>query len=158
MKRLNKGMARVEWTRTAPDDVEHVAAILILREHISGQRIRPSQGDGGIDILVPTGEASEVDVYQVKAFSSNLTAGQKTQIKKSYVALLKTVKEKGLQVRNWYLTLPLDATRENLDGSRRSPRAHPSSVSGEVSVFLDRTCGEVSGCYRLLPARRQGST
>ncbi|MGH2819322.1 MAG: hypothetical protein ACRDJ5_01570, partial [Actinomycetota bacterium] len=76
-------MARVEWTRTAPDDVEHVIAVMVLREHTPGQRIRPSRGDGGIDVLVPVA-ASEFDVFQVKGFSTNLTTSQQSQIKKSY--------------------------------------------------------------------------
>lgn len=107
-------MARVEWSRTAPDDVEHVVAVMLLREHPSAQRIRPSQGDGGIDVLVPSQGSPEVDVYQVKGFSSNLTSGQKSQIKRSYSRLLRTMEARDLRVRNWYLALPLDATSENL--------------------------------------------
>jgi hypothetical protein len=56
-------MARVEWTRISPDDVEYVSAVLLARENPRAQRIRPSRGDGGIDILVPTGVPSGVDVY-----------------------------------------------------------------------------------------------
>jgi hypothetical protein len=47
--------------------------------------VRPSQGDGGVDIFVPgpTGFGSERAVYQVKQYSSILTASQKRKIKNS---------------------------------------------------------------------------
>jgi len=107
-------MARVEWTRTAPDDVEHVVAVMVLREHPSGQRIRPSQGDGGIDIVVPADDPEGVDICQVKAFSTNLGASQKAQIKVVRPSS-QDIHGNGLQIRNWYLMLPLDSTRENLE-------------------------------------------
>lgn len=130
-------MARVEWTRVAADDVEHVVAIMVLREHPSGQRIRPSRGDGGIDVLVPTDQSSEVDVYQVKRFATNLTTGQKTQIKKSYARLIKTIKDKGLRVRNWCLTLPLDATRENLEWLKKITDKAAFNCEWRGLAFLD---------------------
>lgn len=130
-------MARVEWTRIAPDDVEHVSAVLLARENPRAQRIRPSRGDGGIDVLVPTGVPSEVDVYQVKGFSVNLTAGQKTQIEKSYARILKTIKDRDLRVRNWYLALPLDATRENLDWLKKLTEKATFNCEWRGLAFLD---------------------
>ena len=40
-------MARVEWTRMAPDDIEQVLAVLVCREFPSAIRVRPSQRAGG---------------------------------------------------------------------------------------------------------------
>jgi len=105
-------MARIEWTRLEPGDVEHVIAMLLCRENPSAQRVRPSRGDGGIDIFVPDSHGGII-VYQVKAFSSNLTSGQKRQISASLDELVETSRARGVPVSAWYLTLPLDGTPEN---------------------------------------------
>lgn len=106
-------MARVEWTRTEPGDIEQVVAILLCRENPAAARIRPSRGDGGIDILVPLDGRSKVAVYQVKSFNENLTSGQKAQAERSFRRLMDYAAGHGLQVAEWYLTLPLLQTNEN---------------------------------------------
>ena len=108
-------MARVAWTTYDGADIEHVVAMMLCRENPSAQVIRPASGDGGIDIKVPTETPGPFDVYQVKKFATNLTDGQKTQIKKSLARLKKTVdSEEHFSVRNWYLTMPLDPTPGNV--------------------------------------------
>ncbi len=61
-------MARVEWTRHSGDDVEAVLAMLVCSQFPNAVRVRPSQGDGGIDVFVPgpAGWDNERAVYQVK--------------------------------------------------------------------------------------------
>ena len=44
----NSGMARVEWTRTEPGDIEQVVSMLLCRENPSAIRIRPSRGTEGL--------------------------------------------------------------------------------------------------------------
>jgi hypothetical protein len=105
-------VARVEWTRTAPDDIEQVLAVLVCREFPSAIRVRPSQGDGGIDILVPIENGCEV--YQVKSFTQTLTAKQKKQIQRSLGRIVVYASQNGLVVTTWHITLPLDPTKENL--------------------------------------------
>src|SRR4051812_4626346 len=105
-------MSRIEWMRLEPGDVEHVVAMLLCRENPSAQRVRPSRGDGGIDVFVPDSQGGII-VYQVKAFSSNLTAGQKRQITASFEELLETSRTRGIPVSAWHLTLPVDGTPEN---------------------------------------------
>src|SRR5674476_263731 len=107
-------VARVEWTRTEPGDIEHLVAMLLCRENPDATHIRPSSGDGGIDVLVPADGDSGVIVYQVKSFHSNLTASQKAQVVHSFHRLLDFATGQHLQVLKWYLTLPLDPTNENL--------------------------------------------
>lgn len=53
-------------------------------------------------------------VYQVKSFSSNLTAGRKAPVERSFHRVLDYAEGRGPQVTEWYLTLPLDPTNENL--------------------------------------------
>ncbi len=77
--------------------------------------MRPSQGDGGLDVVVPTGLSFPGPVvdYQVKYFSTNLTASQKKQIERSLVAARETHSDgSGISIEQWFLTLPLDPTRE----------------------------------------------
>lgn len=84
----------------------------ICRENPSARRIRPSRGDGGIDVYVPVGD-SHVVVYQVKKFAENLTAGQLAQIVKSYNRIKKYAKDRGWTIDAWHLTMPLNPTKEN---------------------------------------------
>lgn len=107
-------MARVEWTRIEPGDIEQVVAILLCRENPAAVRPRPSRGDGGIDILVPLDGTDTVAVYQVKSFTSNLTRGQKAQAERSFRRLMDYADGRGLRVAEWYLTLPVNPTNENL--------------------------------------------
>lgn len=86
--------------------------MLLCRENPSATRVRPSRGDGGIDVLCPNDDGS-YDVYQVKCFSSNLTSGQKAQITRSFKRIQTYATTHSMRIRNWYLTLPLDPTPEN---------------------------------------------
>jgi hypothetical protein len=43
---------REPWERYSGDEIEAVVAIMLLLENPRGQRIRPSQGDGGVDVLI----------------------------------------------------------------------------------------------------------
>lgn len=54
-------------------------------------RVRPSQGDGGIDVCVPT-SPGHWEVYQVKRFAENLKSGQKKQAEGSHKRLREYVR------------------------------------------------------------------
>lgn len=105
-------MSRVEWTRRTPEEVESVIAFMLCREFPNAIRIRPSQGDGGIDIMVPS--PSGVTIYQIKSFAQNLTFSQKKQIQRSFDTLLAYAGKENLHVLKWCLVMPLDPTREQL--------------------------------------------
>lgn len=106
-------MTMVEWTRLSGDQVEGLAATLLCRKYPDALRIRPSSGDGGIDLLVPGSEGKSV-IYQVKKFASNLSSSQKSQIEKSLRRLEEYRSEHDLMVESWHLALPIDPTNENL--------------------------------------------
>ncbi|HME75047.1 MAG TPA: restriction endonuclease [Mycobacterium sp.] len=109
-------MARVEWTRQSGEDVEAVVAMLLCSRYPSAHRVRPSQGDGGIDIFVP-GPArfgAERAVYQVKRYCENLTGTQKRKIKNSYQRVVETSQKEGWRITEWHLVMPLDLTNQNL--------------------------------------------
>src|ERR1039457_5157975 len=136
----NPDMARVEWTRTEPGDIEQAVSMLLCRENLYAIRIRPSRGDGGIDVLTPSSEGG-VAVYQVKSFSSNLTAGQKAQAERSFRRLLDYAGSHGLRVAEWYLTLPLDPTTDNLEWLSDFTSGHGITAEWRGLGFLDGLAG-----------------
>lgn len=88
---------RVPWSTYNGDDIEAVVAIMLLRQFPHGWRVRPSQGDGGLDVVVPHG-THDWDVYQVKGFTRTLSASHKTQITKSWKRMLKYTTERQVRV------------------------------------------------------------
>lgn len=108
-------MSRVEWAALEGGEAETVLANLLYNKYGRAVRVRPAQGDYGIDVLIPATEAPEPwDVYQIKKFATNLTEGQKTQIAKSFSRLLVGIVRRGVKVNDWYLVMPLDPTPDNL--------------------------------------------
>ena len=66
-------MAPVEWTVISGEQAEDVLSNLLYSEHTNAVRVRPSQGDLGIDVLVPVDATGEpFDVYQIKKFANTL--------------------------------------------------------------------------------------
>jgi len=65
-------MSSVPWVTTAPELVEKIVAVMLSRENERAHRIRASKGDGGLDIVVPTGPKlpGPVTDYQVKYFAT----------------------------------------------------------------------------------------
>lgn len=102
-------MSRVEWTRYNGDDIESLVAMFISGDYPAAERITPSSGDGGIDVLVKT---DKTRVYQVKKFSGPLAPGQVKQVKKSVDRLCADPRLKDLQIDEWHLVMPWDATLE----------------------------------------------
>jgi hypothetical protein len=107
-------VAPVPWVTTPPDLIEQIVAVLLGNRKAQAFRIRPSQGDGGLDVLVPTGRSGYFDVYQVKKFAVNLDDNQKRQIIESLKRAVETHNDPSNRflIETWLLTLPLDPTRE----------------------------------------------
>lgn len=100
---------RTPWERLSGDDVESVLAMLLLRQHPHGHRIRPTQGDNGVDVLVPKPD-NHWDVYQIKRYTTTLTGGHKTKITKSWTRLRDYVKQNNITLDAWYVVRPIDPT------------------------------------------------
>lgn len=106
-------MSRVEWSRRTPDEVENVISFMLCREFApKANRIKSSQGDGGIDVRVPSG--SGIDVYQVKSFTGNINSSRLRQIKHSFETLLAFAEEEELHISRWFLVVPENPTKEQL--------------------------------------------
>jgi hypothetical protein len=115
-------MGRIEWLALSGDEVETLLANLIYNRDGRAIRIRPAQGDYGIDIVIPTrADPEKWDVYQVKKFAQNLTADQKSQIVTSFGRVLLGMVRRNVPLNDWYLVLPLDPTLENLDWLKGVP-------------------------------------
>jgi hypothetical protein len=108
----NRLMSRIEWSRYNGDDIESVVSMFVCRDKTNAFRIRPSRGDGGIDVCVPT-STGHVEIYQVKKFAENLNDSQKGQIVKSHKRIQDYARDREWVVDRWHLTMPLDPTPEN---------------------------------------------
>lgn len=104
---------RIPWTRYSGEDIESVLATFISLEERDAIKIRPSRGDGGIDLIVYL-DAETVDIYQIKKFAENLKNGQKAQIENSWQELSATTVDLHVKINSWHLVMPLDPTNENL--------------------------------------------
>lgn len=89
-------------------------AVGLCRRHTQARRIQASQGDGGLDILVPGESPLVVENYQVKKFADGLDASRKRQIKKSLKSAIATHSgtEFNYTISKWHLAVPMDLTRE----------------------------------------------
>lgn len=149
-------MARVEWAALSGDEVEAVTTNLLYNDHPTSIRIRPSQGDFGIDLAVPRDTDAKVwDIYQIKKFAVNLTDGQKQQIEKSLQRLMIGLVRRGIPVGDWYLVMPLDPTLDNLlDWFRGMPDdAIAKLFSNEKLAITDEEKEKITG-WRNTPGRR----
>lgn len=106
-------LAPIPWERYSGEKIEDILATYICRLHPYAVRIRPSQGDHGIDVLEELADGTVV-VYQIKRFASNLEGSHKRQIKHSFETLMAYLEENGCELHEWHLVLPLDPTTKNL--------------------------------------------
>lgn len=107
-------LGEIPWSTKSGEEVEKLIAVYICKENPDAVRIRPSKGDHGIDLMNPSDPSKGVDVYQIKKFATNLSYSQKKQIKDSWNALITYAKETKLNLRHWYLVMPLNPTTENI--------------------------------------------
>ncbi|MFF9818973.1 hypothetical protein [Streptomyces sp. NPDC014006] len=134
-------MSRVEWTRLSGEEVEEVVAVLLSRRHPDCVRIRPSRGDGGIDLLLPQLDGSH-HVLQVKKFAENLKASQKRQIEKSLKRLTTYAQAQDVRVSRWDLVTPLDPTKENLQWLQGLPTLPEVTVGWRGLIFVEGLVSE----------------
>lgn len=102
-------MSRIEWARYSGEEIEHAIAMFIGSEDSLAEKITPSRGDGGIDIL---SRYPKTTVYQVKSFTSPLKSGQKKQVIDSLESLVTDERWKHLEIDEWHLVTPWDPTPE----------------------------------------------
>jgi len=101
----------VNWGSYSGEDLETAMAVLLFQERGTAWRRAPSQGDGGVDVVVPCADGG-YEVNQIKRFTDRLTTGQKAQIKKSLETVMRDPRL-GRPIRRWNLVVPLDPTSED---------------------------------------------
>jgi hypothetical protein len=107
-------VAPVGWTVISGEQAEDVLSNLLYSEHTNAVRVRPSQGDYGIDVLIPVGDTGEpFDVHQIKKFANTLGDSEKRQIKKSFRRFLVGIGRHQIPAADWYLVMPIDPTVDN---------------------------------------------
>lgn len=106
-------MARVEWSRLTGEDIESIYGVLLAREYPRSTRLKPSQGDGGIDILVPGAEG--YTVFQVKGYTGSISTSRKRHITNSWKRFQEYARERNLSIHEWFLSVPENPTKEQLD-------------------------------------------
>jgi hypothetical protein len=107
-------VAPVEWSVISGEQAEAVLANLLYSENRDAVWVRPSQGDVGIDVLVPINPSEEpFDVHQIKKLAENLGDSEKRQIKSSFRRFLVGVGRHQIPARDWYLMMPIDPTIDN---------------------------------------------
>lgn len=137
-------MSRIEWSRYGGDDIESVVSMFVCRDAPNAFRIRPSQGDGGIDVCIPI-SPGHVEIYQVKKFAQSLTDNQKSQIVKSHKRIQDYARDRDWVVDRWHLTLPLEPTPENDEWFEALEKSGPfpcewkglSTVEGWAAKYSD---------------------
>lgn len=105
-------MERINWADPSLSGglFEKIVGCLLGIEHPRSVRVRPAQGDGGVDIFDPVDTAG-IDVYQAKHYPDRL---QWTKIGNSLGRLSSGV-WLGHRVRDWYLTVPKQPTPGDLE-------------------------------------------
>jgi hypothetical protein len=103
-------MARVEWSRLSGEEVEAVLAIMLCREYPSAIRIKPSVGDGGIDLRVSRDDG--IIVFQIKGYTGRLTATRKKHITKSLKKVKEYAEANSLTLSEWILVMPENPSKE----------------------------------------------
>lgn len=111
----------VPWSLLAPEQTERIAAVLLGRKHPRAIRVRPSRGDGGIDLRDRTGDGHD-DIYQIKSFATPLTDSRKRQIKESLDAVSDNA---AVVIRDWYLVVPLNPSAAELDWFQNATASRP---------------------------------
>jgi len=124
----------VNWGSFSGEQLEEVMSVLLFQERDKAWRRRPSQGDGGVDVVQPSEGGYEV--FQIKKFAESLTAGQKTHIRKS---LESVVADSRLDrpVVSWNLVLPLDPTSGDEEWFRALTASAPFKCQWLGKVFWD---------------------
>ena len=105
-------VARVEWSRLSGNEIEAVLGVLLCREHPTATRVKPSRGDGGIDVWVP--EVETAAVFQIKGYTGNVDSTRRRHIKDSWKTLLAYTEERSIDLSAWYLVTPENPTKEQL--------------------------------------------
>ena len=136
-------MAGYDWALLADrggEAVESVIATMLLKRHPGARQVNPSQGDGGIDVILET-EAG-IEVWQVKKFTSPVTASQSRQIKKSWRRFENEHVKTGKLIVAYHLVTPWTPTEERISDLQLLVGERPFPYSWEGEAFINGLADE----------------
>lgn len=130
-------MAGYDWALLADrggESIESFLATLLNRRYPNARQVNPSQGDGGVDIVLETSAGAEV--WQVKKFTSPLSASQWKQVRGSWSRFVQEWPTDKIPVSRYHLVTPWTPTAERYDGFRKltAEAEFPSQWDGEAFV------------------------
>ena len=104
----------VNWERMSGEQVQELAAALILMGRPNGNVITPSRGDRGIDLRIASDTG--FDVYQIKRFTRPLSSAQQRDVEQSWTTFISDGSPRlSGAVSSWTLVMPWDPTGERLE-------------------------------------------
>lgn len=109
-------MSRIDWGRRSGEEVETVAGILLSRRFGKVERIKPSQGDGGLDVI--RRDPDGWTVWQVKKYSAQPNSTQRGKIEQSLNRAAEYAAKEEVPLREWILLTPVTPTTQSLEWFR----------------------------------------
>tara|TARA_R110002051_G_scaffold325547_1_gene428767 strand:+ start:19159 stop:20907 length:1749 start_codon:yes stop_codon:yes gene_type:complete len=118
------------------ESIESLIATFLRRLYANARQTNPSQGDGGIDIILETDEG--VIVWQIKKYTSPVTSGQWTNIKRSWSRFEREhVGNDKPPIRRYHLVTPWTPTDEKLEDFRELTNGAGFSAQWDGEAFIN---------------------
>lgn len=108
-------MSAIDWAylgSTGGEGIEGFAAACLRQRYPDAIQTRPAQGDGGIDIYRTTEDG--LVVWQIKKFTTPLTAGQKKQVTRSWRSFWEAHVSQGERIAKYHLATPWTPTDSHI--------------------------------------------
>jgi hypothetical protein len=138
--RNTASVSRIDWARRSGEEVETVTGILLCRRHSNAERVTPSQGDDGLDVILR--EDDGWTIWQVKKYTKQPTSSQRAKIAKSFEKAIAFATREKIKIKNWYLVMPASPTTTSLKWFREMIDGQPFSCTWLGEDFLDGLASE----------------
>jgi hypothetical protein len=122
-------MTGIRWGELEPLQTQQLISALLVRTVPNAQVVDGAGGDDGADVVAPI--AGGIHVYEIKSFTSRLTASQRRQVEHS----LATARNRRTNMVAWTLVLPLDPS----PAEERWMREKLDSMAGVPVAWMGRT-------------------
>lgn len=131
-------MPGYDWALLADrggEAVEGLIATFLTLRYPQARQVNPSQGDGGIDVLLETPDGLEV--WQVKKFTRPLDANQMAQVRGSWERFNREYVDRGTTVVRYHLVTPWTPTRERYTDFEALTENAPFPAQWDGEAFIN---------------------